>query len=403
MSEDSSHLKSNNLSELISQMNPDNKPNLAGKPNPNVSTHAETRLPKRRQSRSVVVGGLMIGGGAPVSIQSMTNTRTSDVDATVAQICSLQEAGCDLVRVAVPDMAAAEAVSAIKSRIAIPLVADIHFDWRLAIACMRGGVDKVRLNPGNIGSRERVREVVAVARELHVPIRVGVNAGSLEKTLLERYGGICPEALVESALTHVRLLESLDFRDIVISVKSSNVPLSLATHRLLAHETDYPLHIGITEAGTPYRGTIRSAVGIGVLLLDGIGDTIRVSLTGDPVEEVRAAKEILRACGLYKKGIEFISCPTCGRTEINLIAIAEKVEQALEGMNVPLKVAIMGCAVNGPGEARDADIGIAGGKDGAMLFRKGEVIRKIPEESIVEELIMEIRKMADSHSEGQKP
>ena len=357
--------------------------------------HPNSLQPIRRKCRSVMVGGIRLGDGAPVSIQSMTNTRTSDVEATVAQICALREAGCDLVRVAVPDMAAADAVSAIKARIGMPLVADIHFDWRLAIACMRNGVDKIRLNPGNIGGTDRVREVAAVARELHVPIRVGVNAGSLEKGLLERYGGICPEALVESALSHVRMLEALDFGDIVISVKSSNVPLSLATHRLLAHQTDYPLHIGITEAGTVYRGTVKSAVGIGALLLDGIGDTIRVSLTGDPIEEVRAAREILRACGLCKKGIEFISCPTCGRTEINLIAIAEKVEQALEGMDVSMKVAIMGCGINGPGEARDADIGIAGGKDGAVLFRKGEIIRKIPEEAIVEELVAEVRRMAE--------
>jgi (E)-4-hydroxy-3-methylbut-2-enyl-diphosphate synthase len=357
--------------------------------------HQDSLRPIRRKCRAVMVGGFRLGGGAPVSIQSMTNARTSDVEATVAQILALRDAGCDLVRVAVPDMAAAEAISSIKARIGgIPLVADIHFDWRLAIACMRGGVDKVRLNPGNIGGMERVREVVAVAREMHVPIRVGVNAGSLEKELLERYGGVCPEALVESALSHVRMLEALDFGEIVISVKSSNVPLSLATHRLLARETDYPLHIGITEAGTVYRGTVKSAVGIGALLLDGIGDTIRVSLTGDPVEEVRAAKEILRSCGLYGKGIEFISCPTCGRTEINLIAIAEKVEQALEGIDVPLKVAIMGCGVNGPGEARDADIGIAGGNGGALLFRKGEIIRRIPEEAIVGELVAEVRMMA---------
>ena len=357
--------------------------------------HPNSLQPIRRKCRPIRVGALQLGGGAPVSIQSMTNTRTSDVEATVAQICALREAGCDLVRVAVPDMASADVISAIKARIGIPLVADIHYDWRLAIACMRNGVDKIRLNPGNIGGVDRVREVVAVAKELHVPIRIGVNAGSLEKGLLERHGGVCPEALVESALSHVRMLEELDFEDIVISVKSSNVPLSLATHRLLAHQTDYPLHIGITEAGTVYRGTVKSAVGIGALLLDGIGDTIRVSLTGDPVGEVRAAREILRACGLYKKGIEFISCPTCGRTEINLIAIAEKVEQALEGMDISLKVAIMGCGVNGPGEARDADIGIAGGKGGALLFRKGEIIRKIPEDAIVEELVAEVLRMAE--------
>ncbi len=349
--------------------------------------------PTRRRTRTVQVGNVRIGGDAPISIQSMTNTKTSDVEATVAQIQALEAAGCDIVRVAVPDMAAAEAITDIKARIRIPLVADIHFDWRLAIAAMRNGVDKIRLNPGNIGHSDRVGEVVAVAREMKVPIRVGVNAGSLEKELLAKYGRVCPEALVESAMNEVRLLERLDFDNIVIAVKSSNVPLSLAAYRLLAEQTEHPFHIGVTEAGTPYRGIIKSAAGIGSMLLDGLGDTLRVSLTGDPVEEVKAGREILRACGLYAKGIEFISCPTCGRTEINLIAIAEQVERALEGVDLPLKVAVMGCVVNGPGEARDADIGIAGGRDCAILFRKGEVVRTIPEDAIVETLVTEIRQM----------
>ena len=351
----------------------------------------------RRKTRQIRVGAVLIGGDAPLTIQSMTNTKTSDVEATIAQILALEAAGCDIIRVAVPDMAAAEAIRHIKPAMRVPLVADIHFDWRLAIAAMENGVDKIRLNPGNIGHEDRVRAVVDVARDRGIPIRIGVNAGSLDKEMLALYGGVCPEALVESALSHVRILETLNYPEIVLSVKSSNVPLSMATHRLLAEKTDYPLHIGVTEAGTPYRGIIKSAVGIGALLLDGIGDTLRVSLTGDPVEEVRAAREILRACGLYNKGIEFISCPTCGRTQINLIEIAERVEAALEGVDIPLKVAVMGCAVNGPGEARDADIGIAGGSGEALLFRKGEIIRKIPEDRIVEELVAEIRRMADAH------
>lgn len=356
--------------------------------------------PARRNTRTVRIGTVPVGGGAPIAIQSMTNTRTSDAAATLAQIQALEAAGCDIVRVAVPDMAAAQAIRDIKAGMSIPLVADIHFDYRLAIAAMENGVDKIRLNPGNIGGADRVKAVVDVARERGVPIRIGVNAGSLDKALLAKYGGICPEALVESAMEHVRLLETEDYREILISVKSSNVPLAMATHRLLADRTDYPLHIGITEAGTPYRGVIKSAVGIGAMLLEGIGDTIRVSLTGDPVEEVRAAREILRACGLYRKGIEFVSCPTCGRTEINLIAIAEQVEAALGDVDVPLKVAVMGCAVNGPGEARDADIGIAGGRGEALLFRKGEIIRKMAEADIVPELVAEVRRLADAYREG---
>jgi len=347
--------------------------------------------PERRPTRQVRVGNVLIGGGAPISIQSMTNTPTRDVGATVAQIKALEKAGCDIVRVAVPDMASAEAVKAIKDQISIPLVADIHFDHRLALKAMESGADKIRINPGNIGSKEKVREVVNMASQRGIPIRIGVNSGSLEKHLLEKYGRVCAEALVESALNHAALLEDMGFRDIVISIKASDVVMSYRAHQLLSEKTDYPLHIGITEAGTPYRGIIKSAVGIGALLLNGIGDTLRVSLTGDPVEEVRAAKEILRACGLYRKGIQFISCPTCGRTQIDLIGIANKVEEALEGLDKPIKVAIMGCAVNGPGEAREADIGIAGGKGTAVLFKKGRIIKKVDEDKIVETLIQEIK------------
>jgi (E)-4-hydroxy-3-methylbut-2-enyl-diphosphate synthase len=347
----------------------------------------------RRNTRKVKVGSLFIGGDAPISIQSMTNTRTSDVDATVAQIKLLADAGCDIIRVAVPDMEAAEAVSGIKKQIALPLVADIHFDYRLALKAMENGVDKIRINPGNIGSKERVRKVVEMARDRGVAIRIGVNSGSLEEELLQKYGHVTAEALVESALGHVRILEDLNFYDTVISIKSSDVVMSYKAHQLLAEKTDYPLHIGITEAGTVYRGTVKSAAGLGAMLLSGIGDTVRVSLTGDPLEEVKAAKEILKACGVYKKGVEFVSCPTCGRTQINIIEIAEKVEKALEACEKPIKVAIMGCVVNGPGEAREADIGIAGGKGSAVIFKKGQILRKVDESQVVEALLDEIRKM----------
>jgi len=323
----------------------------------------------------------------------MTNTKTSNIDETTAQILKLQEAGCDIIRVAVPDMEAAMAISEIKKRISIPLVADIHFDYRLAIASMESGADKVRINPGNIGSRERVKSVVSCARERGIPIRIGVNSGSLEKELLHKYGGVTPEALVESALSHVKILEDLNFHDIVISLKASSVPLTIAAYRLMSEKVPYPLHIGVTEAGTVYRGTIKSSVGIGALLAQGIGDTIRVSLTGDPVLEVKAGKEILKSLGLIKQGPEFISCPTCGRTKINLISITEEVEKALNGIDKNIKVAVMGCAVNGPGEAKDADIGIAGGDGCAIIFKKGLIIRKVPEDRIVEELLGEIDRM----------
>jgi (E)-4-hydroxy-3-methylbut-2-enyl-diphosphate synthase len=349
----------------------------------------ESPLP-RKHTRKVKVGSLFIGGDAPITIQSMTNTKTSDAGATIAQILKLQEAGCDIIRVAVPDMAAAQAIAEIKKAIAIPLVADIHFDYRLAITAMENGADKVRINPGNIGDRERVKSVVSCASERNIPIRIGVNAGSLEKQLLEKYGGITAEALVESAQKHIHILEDLNFNNIVISLKASNVPLTIATYQLMSQKVPYPLHIGVTEAGTVYQGTVKSAVGIGALLAQGIGDTIRVSLTGDPVEEVKAGKAILKSLGLYPKGADLISCPTCGRTKIDLLSIAEKVEKALEGVEKPIKVAVMGCAVNGPGEARDADIGIAAGDGCALLFKKGEILRKIPEDRIAEELLKEI-------------
>lgn len=347
----------------------------------------------RKKTKKIKVGSLYIGGDAPISIQSMTNTKTSDVKATVEQIQALADAGCDIVRVAVPDMEAAQAIKEIKRQITLPLVADIHFDYKLALKAMENGADKIRINPGNIGSVEHVKEVVQMAQGKEIPIRIGVNGGSLEKELLEKYEHVCAEALVESALGHVKILEDLDFYNIVISIKSSDVLMSIKAHKMLSDKTDYPLHIGVTEAGTPYIGTIKSAVGIGAMLLSGIGDTIRVSLTGDPVLEVKAAKEILRTCGLYNKGVVFVSCPTCGRTQINLIDIAERVERALECIEKPIKVAVMGCVVNGPGEAREADIGIAGGKDSAVIFKKGQIIRKVSEGEVVEALLNEIKKM----------
>jgi (E)-4-hydroxy-3-methylbut-2-enyl-diphosphate synthase len=347
----------------------------------------------RKKTRKVKVGDLYIGGDAPITIQSMTNTNTQDIDSTVSQIQRLEKAGCEIVRVAVPDMPAALSIGEIKKQITIPLVADIHFDYRLAIAAMENGADKIRINPGNIGSKEKVKSVVSCAGERGIPIRIGVNSGSVEKELIEKYRGVTPSAMVESALKHVKILEELEFFDIVISLKATNVPLTTAAYKLISERVPYPLHIGITEAGTIYNGTIKSAVGIGALLSHGIGDTIRVSLTGDPVEEVRVGKAILKSIGLYRKGPELISCPTCGRTRINLISIAEKIEKALESVEKPIKVAVMGCVVNGPGEAREADIGIAGGDGCAMLFKKGETIRKIHEEEIVEELLKEIENL----------
>lgn len=348
---------------------------------------------KRKITRSVKVGNLLIGGGNNVVIQSMCNTDTRNVKETVAQIKRLEEAGCEMVRVAVPDMEVAKAIGEIKKEISIPLVADIHFDYRLALEAMEQGIDKVRINPGNIGSEEKIRAVVEKAKEKHIPIRIGVNSGSLEKDLLEKYGHVTPEALVESALKHVRILERYDFHDIVISIKASSVPFSIAAYSLLSQKVDYPLHVGITEAGTVWGGTVKSAVGIGSILAMGIGDTIRVSLTGDPVEEIKAAKEILKSLELRNFGVEFVSCPTCGRTQIDLVSIASQVEEKCRKINKNIKVAVMGCVVNGPGEAREADIGIAGGKGEGLIFKKGEIIKKVPENELIDALMAEIEKL----------
>ena len=344
-------------------------------------------------TRQVHVGPVAIGGGAPVSIQSMCNTPTENVDATVAQILRLEQAGCDIVRVAVPTREAAMAIPAIKSRIHIPLVADIHFDYKLALLCINGGVDKIRINPGNIGSPERVRAVADGCRERGIPIRVGVNGGSLEKDILRKYGGVTAEALAESALGHVRLLEDCGFRDVCISVKCSHVPVNMAAYHLLHERTDYPLHLGVTEAGTPDMGVLKSAIGIGGLLCQGIGDTLRVSLTADPVEEVVAAKRILQAIGLRRSSPDLIACPTCGRTKYDMLSIAREVERRLEGCTKPITVAVMGCVVNGPGEASAADVGIAGGDGEGLLFAKGKILRKLPQDKLVDALMEEIDKL----------
>ena len=345
---------------------------------------------ERRMTRQIHIGPVAIGGGAPVSVQSMTNTKTTDTIATVAQIRALAKAGCDIVRLAVPDMEAAQNLGNIIQKVDVPLVADIHFDYRLALEAIRQGIAALRLNPGNIGGEENVRAVVRAAKEKHIPIRIGVNAGSLDKKLLEKYGEITAEALVESALQHVRILEAMDFHDMKISLKAHDVPLTLEAYRLMSKTVDYPLHLGITEAGTVRTGIIKSAVGIGALLAEGIGDTFRISLTGDPVAEVRVAREILKSLGLRDYGPTLISCPTCGRTSIDLPAIAERVEKKLVGIEKPIQVAVMGCVVNGPGEARGADVGIAGGNGEGLVFRKGEIIRKVPEDVLVEELFKEI-------------
>lgn len=344
-------------------------------------------------TKRLMVGGVPVGGGAPVSIQSMCNTKTDDVEATVSQILALEEAGCEIIRVAIPDQAAAESVDRLKERIHIPLVADIHFNYRYAIACAERGVDAIRINPGNIGGEERVKAVADLCRQKGVPIRIGVNGGSLEKNLRAKYGGVTAEALVESAMGHVHLLNKFDFDDICISVKCSDVPLTMAAYRLLSERTDYPLHLGVTEAGTPSMGLVKSAMGIGGLLCMGIGDTIRVTLTADPVEEIYAAKKILKAAGLRKQGVNLIACPTCGRTRIDLIPMAEEVERRLADCEKNITVAVMGCAVNGPGEAASADIGIAGGKGEGLLFRKGEILYKISQERLVDALMAEIEKL----------
>lgn len=348
---------------------------------------------KRKMTRQISIGDVKIGGGAPISVQSMTNTKTTDTNATVAQIKALVDAGCDIVRVAVPDMSAAENIYNIKNQVDVPLVADIHFDYRLALKAIEQGIDALRINPGNIGDEERVKAVVEAAKIRNIPIRIGVNAGSLDKKLLAKYGKVTAEALVESALEHIRILEKLNFYDIKISLKAHDVPLTLNAYRLMSETVDYPLHLGITEAGTVNTGIIKSAVGIGALLAEGIGDTFRISLTGDPVNEVKVANEILKALGLKEYGPTLISCPTCGRCNIDLPSIAEKVEQRLSGITKPIKVAVMGCVVNGPGEARDADIGIAGGKGEGLVFRKGEVINKVPEDKLVDALFEELDKL----------
>ncbi len=344
-------------------------------------------------SRQMNIGGVTIGGGADITIQSMCNTATEDVAATVAQILRLEQAGCQIIRVAVPTMAAAAAIGRIKKAIHIPLVADIHFDYRLALRCAAEGVDKIRINPGNIGAQERVRAVAEACRDHHIPIRIGVNGGSLEKPLLAKYGGVTAQALVDSAMGHVRLLNDCGFDDICLSVKCSHVPTNMAAYTLLSRETDYPLHLGVTEAGTPEMGVLKSAIGIGGLLCQGVGDTIRVSLTADPVEEVAAAKRILQAAGIRKSGPDLISCPTCGRTKYDMIPIAREVERRLQGCTKPITVAVMGCAVNGPGEARSADVGIAGGDGEGLLFRKGEVLYKVPQDKLVDALMAEIERL----------
>lgn len=344
----------------------------------------------RDGTKVIHIGDRVIGGGNPILIQSMTNTKTNDVAATVAQIQRLTEAGCDIVRCTVPDLAAARAIAQIKREISIPLVADIHFDYKMAVAAMENGADKIRINPGNIGSREKVAEVVRVAKERDIPIRVGVNSGSLEKELVEKYSGVTAEGIVESALDKVHMIEELGYDNMVISIKSSDVMMCVRAHKLLADRTQYPLHVGITEAGTVTGGNIKSAVGLGIILNEGIGDTIRVSLTGDPVEEIKSAKLILRTLGLRKGGIEVVSCPTCGRTNIDLIGLANQVETMVQGYDLDIKVAVMGCAVNGPGEAKEADIGIAGGIGEGLLIRKGEIVRKVPEDDLLGTLKYEL-------------
>jgi (E)-4-hydroxy-3-methylbut-2-enyl-diphosphate synthase len=350
---------------------------------------------QRRKSRQIKVGTVAIGGDAPVAVQSMTNTDTRDIHSTREQIQALAAAGCELVRLAVIDEQAAKALHSIKVDCPVPLIADIHFDYRLALAALESGIDGLRLNPGNIGEEWKVREVVKAARERRVPIRIGVNAGSLEKELLTKYQGPSARGMVESALGHIHILEELGFEDIKVSLKASNVPLMLAAYRSLAEEVDYPLHLGVTEAGTVNSGTIKSAVGIGALLAEGIGDTIRVSLTGDPLPEIRVAYEILKALNLRQRGAEIISCPTCGRTRINLAQLADKVEAKLQTVDKPIKVAVMGCVVNGPGEAREADIGIAGGNGQGLIFKKGEIIARVPEDQLLDMLFKEIDQMCN--------
>lgn len=344
----------------------------------------------REHTRVISIGNRVIGGGNPILIQSMTNTRTEDVDATVRQILALEEAGCDIIRCTVPTKEAAAAISAIKEKIHIPLVADIHFDYTLAIEAIQNGADKIRINPGNIGGKENLRVVVEAARDKNIPIRVGVNSGSLEKELVAKYGGVTAEGIVESALDKVRMIEEFGYENLVISIKSSDVLMCIKAHEILAQKTDYPLHVGITESGTLWSGNIKSGIGLGIILYQGIGDTIRVSLSGDPIEEIKSAKLLLRTLGLRKGGIEVVSCPTCGRTKIDLIKLANQVEELVSSYPLDIKVAVMGCVVNGPGEAKEADLGIAGGIGEGLLIKKGEIIRKIPEEQFIEALKYEL-------------
>ena len=359
-------------------------------------------LKKRRPTRQIHIGKVAIGGGAPISVQSMTNTKTTDTEATVAQIRALQAAGCDIVRLAVPDMEAAKNLGNILRQVTVPLVADIHFDYKLALEAIHQGIHALRLNPGNIGGEEKVKAVVKAAKEAGIPSRIGVNAGSLDKKILKKYGGVTPEALVESAMEHVRILEALDFHDMKISLKAHDVPLTIAAYRLMSQTVDYPLHLGITEAGTVNTGIIKSAVGIGALLAEGIGDTFRISLTGDPVVEVRVANEILKSLGLKEYGPTLVACPTCGRTSIDLPAIAAQVEEKLKDIEEPIEVAVMGCVVNGPGEARGADVGIAGGNGEGLIFRKGEIVRKVPEADLVNELFQEIDQILEERKHASK-
>lgn len=355
----------------------------------------DSRKIVRRKTRRLKLGDIQIGGESPITVQSMANTKTKDIQKTVEQIRCLEKAGCEIIRVAVPDMESALAVSEIKKHIGIPLVADIQFDYKLAIESVKHGADGLRINPGNIGDARRIKQVVDIAKNRHVPIRIGVNSGSLEKDLLVKHGGPTPQALVESALRHVRILEDMDFYDTVISLKSSDVYFTVKAYELISQKVDYPLHLGITEAGTLFTGTVKSSVGLGILLYEGIGDTIRVSLTGDPTEEVRVGYEILKSLGLRQTGINLISCPTCARTEIDLINIATQVEEKLKHIKKPMKIAVMGCAVNGPGEAKEADIGLAGGKNKAVIFKKGQILKTVSERDAVSELLKEVEKMVE--------
>jgi (E)-4-hydroxy-3-methylbut-2-enyl-diphosphate synthase len=367
-----------------------------------ISTFMEAAKINRKKTRQITVGKVKIGGSAPIAVQSMTNTPTQDIAATVSQIKGLQEVGCEIVRVAVPDQEAASAVAAVKARIDIPLIADIHFNYRLAIAAARSGADGLRLNPGNIGGVQKVKAVVQCAKDFDIPIRIGVNSGSLEKDIIKKYNGVTPAGMVESALRHVDLLRSLDFHQIKISLKASDVRRTVAAYRLLSVKTDLPLHVGVTEAGALYPGIVKSALGIGMLLAEGIGDTIRVSLTRDPVEEVRVGFEILKALGIRRRGPEIIACPTCGRCNIDLFDIVERVEKALMSTAEPLRIAIMGCVVNGPGEAKEVDIGIAGGDGVGVLFRKGKVVKKFAQDKLVDVLLEEVREYVKDLDGGSR-